>query len=284
ISIFPWLKYLPHTKKFKELLKGSEIRDSITRKFFEEHIQTFNPEKLRDLTDNLLYLSQNKEMWQDAGFEKVTQLQLESIINSIFVAGIETSLSTLRWMLIYLFHNPKIQNKIYNELYTNLGPKHQITTEDMRSLPYTQAVLHETNRYASTLPLSIPHKTTVDTSVAGLSVPKGTQVLFNLYSMHHDPTHWDEPEKFKPERWLNPDGNLKKEKVSHYLPFSTGTRVCLGERLAKMQMFLIVTKLFLTFEVELAPGEKVPDMKEGNIGITLEPRDDFKVILKPRKH
>ena len=260
------------------------MRDFFTHKFFEEHIQTFNPEKLRDLTDKLLYLSQNKEMWQDAGFEKVTQLQLESIVNSIFLAGIETSLSTLRWMLVYLFHNPEIQSKIYQEVFTNLGPKHQITTDDMGSLPYTQAVLHETNRYATTLPLSVPHKTTVDTSVAGLSVPKGTQVLFNLYSMHHDPTHWHEPEKFKPERWLNPDGSLKKEKATHYLPFSTGTRVCLGERLAKMQMFLIVTKLFLSFEVELAPGEKMPDMKEGNFGITLEPRDDFKVILKPRTH
>ncbi|XP_066928077.1 steroid 17-alpha-hydroxylase/17,20 lyase-like [Clytia hemisphaerica] len=252
-------------------------------KMFEEHIASFNPEKIRDVTDNLIAFSQNKQLLESVEIQDWTQKDiLEAVIPSLFFAAVETSLTTIRWCLIYLIRNPHVQTKIYEEILQNVGLKRQTEAADVDSLPFVQAVMLETNRRASILPINVPHKTLVDTSVVGKTVPKDTRVFFNLYSMHHDPTHWDEPGKFKPERWLNADGSLKKEKATHYLPFGAGIRVCLGERMAKMQMFLIVTRLLTNFEISLAPGETLPGSEDGVLGITLQP-PPFKMILNTRK-
>ncbi|XP_066928075.1 steroid 17-alpha-hydroxylase/17,20 lyase-like [Clytia hemisphaerica] len=282
LALFPWLRFFPDTDCFRSLKLGCKIRHELTNRFFNEHIKTFNPEKIRDVADNLLYLSQNKDVWQDAGFEEVTQQQLESITHDIFTAGIETNLTTLRWFIIYILKHPEVQTNIYQEIVSKIGLKRQPVVADMEKLDYVQAVLHETNRFASIAPLNVPHKTIVDTTVRNHQIPKDTQVLFNLYSMHHDPTHWNEPEKFKPERWLNADGSLKKEKATHYIPFSAGTRVCLGKRMAEMQLFLIVTRLLVNFEVSLAAGESVPDINHVKVGLTLEPASDPDVMLTRR--
>ena len=284
ITIFPWLRFFPDTEKFKNLKVGSQQRHDYTHRVFDEHIETFNPEKIRDLTDNLLLLSQNKEIWKDAGFENVTQEQLEYVVNSIFFAGVETQASAFKWLLLFMLQHPEFQTKVYQEIKLTLGLKHQILPQDKELLPFTNSILLETHRMASVGALSLPHKTTVNTSVHGLAIPKDTVIFTNLYSMHYDPTHWDEPEKFKPERWLNADGSLKKEKATHYLPFSAGTRGCLGERMAKMQMFLIVTRLLVNFEVSLAPGQSMPSLKDGIMGLTYAPASKFKIILTPRKH
>ena len=282
IAIFPWLRFLPDSQGFKNLKKAVNFLHQYERNAFNEHKETLNGEKIRDIADSLLYYSQSKEQWLDAGFEEVTQEQLEAIISSIFFTGIETILTSLLWLLVQLFHHPEIQTKMYQEIIDKIGKKHQITADDKDSLPYIQAVLNESYRFSSIAPLSLPHKTTVGTSVAGLSIPKGTQVMVNLHSMHHDPTHWNEPEKFKPERWLNADGSLKKEKATHYMPFGAGTRVCVGKRMGEMQIFLIVTKLFSNFEVSLAAGEAMPSLRDGIMGMNYVPQTKFKVHLKQR--
>ncbi|XP_066928072.1 steroid 17-alpha-hydroxylase/17,20 lyase-like isoform X2 [Clytia hemisphaerica] len=282
ITVFPWLRFFPDSKALKNLKTSTVFIHGYIHRMFEEHKQTLNGEKIRDITDSLLYLSQNKEQWQDAGFEKVTQEQLESIFHTLLFAAIETSLSSLRWFLIYIFHYPEVQREMYQEIVNKVGLKRQTVADDKDNLPYVQAVFLEVHRLASIVPLNVPHKAIVNTSVIGHHIPKDTQVLFNLYSMHYDPTHWDEPEKFKPERWLNADGSLKKEKATHYLPFSAGVRGCLGERMAKMQMFLIVTRLLVNFEVSLAPGESMPDLKAGIMGLTYAPASKFKIVLSPR--
>ena len=278
------MRFFPDTQKFKNLKKAVEFIHGYEHKAFNEHKQTLNGEKIRDVTDSLLYLSQNKEQWQDAGFERVTQEQLEAITNSLYFGSIDPTLTSLRWFIIHLHHFPEVQTKMYQEMVNKLDQKHQITTNDKEDLPYIQAVLKESYRFASSTPFGLPHKTTVETSVRGLKIPKGTEIYFNLYSMHHDPTHWDEPEKFKPERWLNVDGSLKKEKATHYLSFGAGTRVCLGERMAKMQMFLIITRLLAKFEVSLAPGEPMPKLKDGIMGINYAPETKYKVNLKSRRY
>ncbi|XP_066929119.1 steroid 17-alpha-hydroxylase/17,20 lyase-like [Clytia hemisphaerica] len=283
IAIFPWLRFFPDTEKFKNLKLGSKLRHDYTHKSFNEHIETFNPERIRDLTDNLLHLSQNKEMWKDAGFENVTQEQLEYVVNSIFFASVETQASTFKWLVLYMLHHLQYQTKIYEEIRSKIGFKRQITPHDKELLPFTNAVLLETQRLGSVGPLCLPHKTTTNTSVSGLTIPKGTTIFMNLYNVHRDPTYWDEPENFNPQRWLNADdGSLKKEKPTHYLPFSAGPRVCLAEKMAKMQLFMLATNFFKNFEVSLAPGEKLPNPKDGKYGETLNP-PQYKVVLTQRK-
>ncbi|XP_066924808.1 steroid 17-alpha-hydroxylase/17,20 lyase-like [Clytia hemisphaerica] len=284
IAVFPWLRFFPDTETFKNLKLATKFNNEYIHKMFQEHIESYNPEKIRDVTDNLLYLSQKKDIWEEAGFEEVTGQQLEAIVHTLFLGGFETSLTSLQWFVIFLIHYPEIQTKIYQQVVDNVGLQRQTVADDKERLPYVEAAILELQRCASIAPLSFPHKALVDSSVGGQFISKGSQVLFNIYHIHNDPTHWNEPEKFKPERWLNHDGSLKKEKATHYFPFGAGTRGCLGKRMANIQMFLVVTRLLTNFEVSLAPGEPMPDLKDGNMGMTFKHKNKFKIILKQRKH
>uniref|UniRef100_A0A7M5V0H3 Uncharacterized protein n=1 Tax=Clytia hemisphaerica TaxID=252671 RepID=A0A7M5V0H3_9CNID len=285
LAMLPWLVYLPHftsTAQFKMLVTAVNQRSVMTHRMFEEHKTTLNPDKLRDVTDQLLFLSSNKEAWKDAGFEEVSQDHLENTVNILFFAGIETSLTTLRWFFLYCLHHPEYQKKMHDEIVDTFGLRHRLTYSDLDSLPFTQAMLFETNRKSSIARINVAHKAMVDTSINGINIPKGAPILFNLYSLHYDENHWVKPHEFNPHRWLNADGNLKKERATHYLPFSAGTRVCLGEKMAKVQMFLITTKLIRTFEICPYLEEKLPGLDERGPGGPYSPATDYKVIFKRR--
>jgi len=196
------------------------------------------------------------------------------------MAGVETTLSTIRWFFLYLFYYPKYQQKLYKEIESKIGLKRPTTHKDIDSLPLVQAAILETLRLATVAPLSIPHKTTTDTSLAGKNIPKNTMVILNLYSIHHNEDDWENPNEFKPERWLNVDGSLKPEKEFSFVPFSTGTRSCIGEKMARMELFLIVTRVLAKFEVLPDPDEPLPSLS-GRYSITFEP-EEFKAVFKIR--
>ena len=134
------------------------------------------------------------------------------------MAGVETTLSTMRWFFLYLFHYLEYQQRLYEEIKSNVGLKRPVTYKDADVLPQVQAAILETHRLASVAPLAIPHKTTTDVKLEGKSIPKNTTVFFNLYKIHHNEKDWDSPDEFKPERWLNKDGTLRPEKeLEHVL-------------------------------------------------------------------
>ena len=106
-------------------------------------------------------------------------------------------------------------------------------------------------------------------------------VIFNLYRIHHNEKDWENPDEFKPERWLNADGTLKSEKEFNFAPFSAGTRSCIGEKMARIKMFLMVTRILAKFEVMRDPEEAMPSL-DGIAGMTREPKEHYKAIFKPR--
>ena len=131
--------------------------------------------------------------------------------------------------------------------------------------------------------MGAPHNTTTETVVGGKSIPKNTMVLFNFYNMHHNEKYWKNPEEFKPERWLNVDGTLKSEMEFSFIPFSAGTRSCIGEKMARMELFLIVTRILAKFEVLPDPDKPLPGF-EGAIGITYIPKHKFNAVFRLRSH
>ena len=106
----------------------------------------------------------------------------------VFMAGLETTASTLCWALLYLIHNPGVQQMLHQELDQVIGPERLPELEDKKNLPYLEATITETLRLSSLVPLSVPHKTTVDTTLQGYSIPKGTTVLMNLSSVRNSLT------------------------------------------------------------------------------------------------
>ena len=160
---------------------------------------------------------------------------------------------------------------LHQELDQVIGPDRLPELDDKKNLPHLEAIITETLRLSSLVPLRVPRKTTVDTTLQGYSIPKGTTVLMNLWSLHHDPEIWDEPEAFRPERFLDEEGNFVPPKADRFLPFSAGRRVCLGESLARIELFLVLARLLHSFKFENPAGCDLPTL-EPITGIVLMPR------------
>ncbi|RXN24172.1 cytochrome P450 2K1-like protein [Labeo rohita] len=134
-------------------------------------------------------------------------------------------------------------------------------------LPYTDAVIHETQRLASIVPLSLPHVTSCDVTFNGYFIKKGTTVIPLLASVLKDPSEWEKPNSFYPEHLLDEKGQFVKRDA--FIPFSAGCRVCVGESLARMELFLFFTSLLQTYCFTTPPGDEL-DLK-GIEGVTVNP-------------
>eukprot|EP00794_Sanderia_malayensis_P007397 gene7397-8217_t len=269
---FPLLRYLPY-RPLRLLRDFVKVRDEILQRKLKEHEQTFVAGNTRDFTDALIEAVQDQS-WTDAKLGRDNKLGLMA---DLFLTGTETTATALKWAIMYLAQLPDKQQKAFEQLKAfSSGSGDFPKYKDKPSLPYIEAMMAEVLRMASLAPLAVPHKATCDTKINDYDVPKGTVLLMNIYAMHHDTKYWQDPEKFEPERFLHEDGHFCIPNSS-YLPFSLGKRVCLGETLAKREMFLILCYLLKTFKFEKA--EKFDF--SGKFGATLTPKP-YKVKIVKR--
>ena len=170
---------------------------------------------------------------------------------------------------------------IYDEIVEVIGTKRYPVLSDRSSLPLLQATIQETLRLSSIAPMGVPHKTTKDVIIDGNKhIPQNTQVIFNLWSMHRDEREWDNPHDFNPYRWLDEDNKYIPGRHKSFLPFSAGRRVCLGEPLAKTEVFLIFSRLMRNFKIYHNSDEPFPGL-DGITSVILSPYP-FTVRLSAR--
>lgn len=164
----------------------------------------------------------------------------------MMTAGNGTVAETLKVTLLYLIMNSDVQEKMFSEIFALIG-RDPPTLKDRKKLPYVQAVILEGIRILHVAPLALPHSVLNDTEFCGYKIPKNCTILLNLESIMKDPNLWDSPKEFKPERFLNAeqtDISVPKE----FIPFSKGPRSCIGETVARMELFFILTILVQTFK------------------------------------
>ncbi|XP_051885538.1 vitamin D 25-hydroxylase isoform X2 [Pristis pectinata] len=202
-------------------------------------------------------------------FKKLTNMgeNLIYTVGELIIAGTETTTNALRWAILYMALYPNIQEKVHQEIDTIVGKNQIPSLENKSQMPYTEAVLHEVLRYCNIAPLGIFRATTKNTVVRGYSIPKGTTVITNLYSVHFDEKYWNTPYLFCPERFLDKNGQFVKKEA--FVPFSVGRRHCLGEQIARMELFLFFTMLLQRFHIHFPPGT-IPNLKP-KLGMTLQP-------------
>ncbi|XP_041508256.1 cytochrome P450 2J3 isoform X2 [Microtus oregoni] len=201
--------------------------------------------------------------------EKTTSFNEENLITStldLFFAGTETTSTTLRWALLYMAVYPDVQEKVQAEIDRVIGQKRQASLADRESMPYTNAVVHEVQRMGNIIPLNVPREVSKDTNLNGFHFPKGTMLLTNLTALHSDPKEWATPETFNPEHFLE-NGQFKKRES--FLPFSMGKRACLGEQLARSELFIFFTALLQNFTFKPPVNEKLS--LKCRMGLTLSP-------------
>ena len=184
----------------------------------------------------------------------------KAIGGDLILAGVLTTSTTMLTLVNCLSQMPQIQNKLHAEVMDVIGTDRPPSLQDKENMPYHRATLLEIGRFASIAPLGGPHLALVDSTVNNHFIPKGTRVIANLWNLHHDENFWDEPFAFKPERYLDDNGDLvlaDHPNRLHTMPFGSGQRVCIGEIFAMSRLFLILTTLIQKFEI--SPESTVAD-------------------------
>ncbi|XP_075043702.1 vitamin D 25-hydroxylase isoform X2 [Mixophyes fleayi] len=262
-NAFPLIGILPFGKHQQLFRNAAEVYDFLLQ-IIERFSENRKPQSPRHFIDAYL-----DEMERNAA-EPESTYSTENLIFSVgelIIAGTETTTNVLRWAILFMALYPNIQGHIQKEIDSVVGPNRIPVFEDRSSMPYTEAVLHEVLRYCNIAPLGIFHATSRDTVVRGYSIPEGTTVITNLYSVHFDEKYWSDPEIFYPERFLDSNGQFIKKEA--FVPFSLGRRHCLGEQLARMELFLFFTALLQRFHLHFPQGF-VPNLKP-KLGMALQP-------------
>ncbi|XP_043921512.1 cytochrome P450 2J5-like [Protopterus annectens] len=241
----------------------------------EEHKKTMKPGEPRDCTD--CYIEEMRKR-QNTG-SSLDDESMISVLLEVFVAGFDSTANTLEWALLYMTAYPDIQENCYKEIKLVIDEKKEVNYEDRHKMPYIQAVTHEIQRCGRVLPLAIPHDMTKETSFHGYTIPKGIRVMANLSSVLCDESQWKFPHEFNPKNFLNDEGEFMRPDA--FLPFSAGPRICMGENLARMMMFLFFTSIIQQFEIVWPTKNKSPELTP-RFGITQCPVP-FNVLLKHRR-
>uniref|UniRef100_A0A8C5F2W2 Cytochrome P450 2J2-like n=1 Tax=Gopherus evgoodei TaxID=1825980 RepID=A0A8C5F2W2_9SAUR len=256
-TMMKWIPGPHHT-----ILKNWEKLKCFVREMTAKHREDWNPSETRDFID--CYLKEIAKADADSSFCE------ENLIVStldLFIAGTETTSATIRWALLYMALYPDVQERVQAEIDAVIGHSRQPAMDDRDNMPYTNAVIHEVQRISNIVPLSVPRIATSDTTLAGFYVPKGTTLIPNLTSVLFDKNEWETPHTFNPKHFLE-DGQFKKRET--FLPFSAGKRGCLGEPLARIELFLFFTALLQKFTFQ-APND-VKLNPQFRAGITLCPQ------------
>uniref|UniRef100_A0A914XEW4 Cytochrome P450 n=1 Tax=Plectus sambesii TaxID=2011161 RepID=A0A914XEW4_9BILA len=266
-----WLRHIPFTGH----MGLDALMENVHRvcKFMTNEIETHKKE-LEDSDEPtdfvnayLQEMARRKAAGEDMGHFSDWQLLLTML--DIWVAGMETTVTTMKWALLFMVHYPEVQRKVQAELDNVVGRDRHVTMADKSSLPYTNATIVELQRCANIIPFNVQHKVFEETTLNGLVIPAGATIIPQVHTVHEDPKLFPNPKKFDPERFLD-KAHEKVINTDHVIPFSLGKRACLGESLARMELFLIFSTLLQKFEFSTSEGRPLPSLKP-KFGITLTP-------------
>ncbi|KAG8543704.1 hypothetical protein GDO81_023980, partial [Engystomops pustulosus] len=243
------IRWLPGSHK--TVRRTADELHSFIREIFTRQRNQLDVNDQRNLID--CYLVKQKEEKPNPEFYYHDE-NLTSLVGDLFAAGMETTSTTLRWGLLLMMEYPEIQKNVQKEIEKVIGSA-EPQLEHRKLTPYTDAVIHEIQRFANLVPTNVPHMTTQDVTLNGFFIPKGTHIIPSLTSVLRDKKYFKKPDEFYPQHFLDSDGNFVKNEA--FIPFSAGRRSCAGENLAKMELFLFFAKLLQNFTFQAPPGAKL---------------------------
>ena len=266
--------------KFQEIVdEVFEFNESAVKKLKDADVDSDNP---LNFTEAMMAKIQetkdpNSPFYGDRG-----ELNLVNTLMDMFIAGGDTSSTTLNWTMLYMILNPEVQNKVRDELKSNVGPFKRPKMEERYLTPYTEAVIHEVQRIGNIAPMAVFHYSTDEIQVGPYKVPTDTILIPMIGEVLTDPKNFPNPNKFQPERYLDVDEVTKEMKFKpnpKVIPFGTGKRRCMGELLARVTLYKFTTAIIQKYEI--VSGQDEPILEDAIPGFARIPVP-YKLIFKPR--
>ncbi len=280
VDIMPWMRHFTK-RSFNGFLRILHTMDTFCLKKRIEHLDTYDADEIRDVTDALIKASQEIDEEEKIRIG-LTDEHILVTIQELIGAGFDTIATTLQWAALFMATHPQHQEQVQQEIDQIIGHDRLPSTHDAGTMPFTEAVILEIMRHSCIFPFALPHATTCDTYLNGFFIPNKTLIFVNLWSVTRDQKMFPDPEVFDPYRFVNKTGStltLQKEAMDNLLPYCVGRRRCPGEQLGRWEIFVFFTSLLQRCKLETLPGLKYT--LKAKYGLTLKPQD-FKIKVTPR--
>ncbi|XP_071735882.1 cytochrome P450 71AU50-like [Rutidosis leptorrhynchoides] len=283
-DFFPGLSRLDLQGVKRQMKQQLKTMDNIFETMFQDRIKlNNNASKAKEQEGKKDFLQILLELKDQDNTTSFKDTQVKALLMDIFTGGTDTTSTMVGWTMAELMQNQDVMKIVQNELKEVVGLHNIVEESHLSELHHLEAVIKETFRLHPPLPLLISRSPNQSCMVGGYSIPKGSNVYLNIWSIHRDPHYWDEPLKFNHNRFLNLDGVTKFDYNGtncNFLPFGSGKRMCPGVRLGEKMLMYILASLLHSFDWTLPDGNKL-DLSD-KFGIVMKKKEPLVVIPSKR--
>ncbi|XVF13298.1 hypothetical protein REPUB_Repub08aG0196800 [Reevesia pubescens] len=230
-----------------------------------------------EFKDFLQYLFQLKD--EEDSKTPMTMNHIKALLLDMVVGGSDTSSNSIEFTLAEVINKPEVMRKAQQELDEVIGKDNIVEESHIHKLPYLLAIMKESLRLHPVLPLLVPHCPSEDSTAGGYAIPKGSRVFVNAWAIHRDPSIWENPLEFNPDRFLNSNWDFSGSDF-RYFPFGSGRRNCAGIAMAERMVLYSIATLLHSFDWKVTDGKKL-DLSE-KFGIVLKLKNPLVAIPTPR--
>ncbi|CAL1388666.1 unnamed protein product [Linum trigynum] len=281
-DLFPSLKFIPLVTGYRAKLMALHNRaDSLLEEIIRQHRDKANrkqkhhndddDDEIEDIVDILLGLQRIGDLPLP-----LATADIKAVILDVFLAGMETTATTIEWAMSELIQNPNVLRLAQEEVRQVFGDKRNVREDQLHELTYLDAVIKESMRMHPPAPVLLPRETREAVEINGFVIPAKTRVIVNAWAIGRDSSYWIDPEKFYPERFLNSSIDYKGAHFE-YIPFGAGRRICPGMLFGMANLQLGLANLLLHFDWKIPVGLQHLDLIEQS-GLSISSKKLLRLI------
>ncbi|XP_052197945.1 cytochrome P450 84A1 [Diospyros lotus] len=290
-DFIPWLGWVDPQGLNDRLVKARASLDGFIDKIIDDHMAKHknsdgSDNATADMVDDLLaFYSEEAKVTESEDLQnaiKLTRDNIKAIIMDVMFGGTETVASAIEWAMAELMRSPEDLKRVQQELRDIVGLNRRVEESDFEKLTYLKCALKETLRLHPPIPLLL-HETAEESEIAGYYVPARCRVMINAWAIGRDPNSWDDPETFRPSRFLKDSVPDYKGSNFEFIPFGSGRRSCPGMQLGLYALEMAVAHLLHCFTWELPDGMKPSEMNMDDVfGLTAPRSTRLVAVPTPR--